>query len=43
LSNTRAVNKAYSNDWFIAVMGQAIRSDRKLGHWFDVNQWIRLA
>ena len=43
LSNTRAVNKAYSNDWFIAVMGQAMRSDRKLGHWFDVNQWIRLA
>ena len=26
LSNTRAVTKAYPNGWFIAVMGQAIRS-----------------
>jgi group II intron reverse transcriptase/maturase len=43
LSNTRAVTKAYLNGWFIAVMGQAIRSDRKLPHWFDVDRWIRLA
>ncbi len=43
LSNTRAVTKAYPNGWFIAVMGQAIRSDRKLPHWFDVERWIRLA
>jgi len=43
LSNTRAVTKAYPNDWFIAVQGQAIRSDRKLLHWFDVDRWIRLA
>jgi hypothetical protein len=42
LSNTRAVTKAYLNGWFIAVMGQAIRSDRKLPHWFDVDRWIRL-
>lgn len=42
LSNTRAVNKAYSNDWFIAVLGQATRSDKKLPHWFDVDRWIRL-
>lgn len=42
LSNTRAVTKAYPNGWFIAVMGQAIRSDRKLPHWFDVDRWIRL-
>lgn len=43
LSNTRAVTKAYPNGWFIAVMGQAIRSDRKLPHWFDIDRWIRLA
>ena len=43
LSNTRAVTKAYPNGWFIAVMGQAIRSTRKLPHWFDVARWIRLA
>jgi RNA-directed DNA polymerase len=43
LSNTRAVNKAYPNDWFIAVLGQATRSDKTLPHWFDVERWIRLA
>ncbi|MEA3644185.1 MAG: reverse transcriptase domain-containing protein, partial [Lamprobacter sp.] len=43
LSNIRAVTKAYPNGWFIAVQGQAIRSDRKLAHWFDVDRWIRLA
>jgi RNA-directed DNA polymerase len=43
LSNTRAVNKAYSNAWFMGVMGQAIRSDQQLPHWVDVQQWIKLA
>ncbi len=43
MSNTRAVTKSYPNDWFIGVLGQAIRSDRTLPHWFDVDQWIRLA
>jgi RNA-directed DNA polymerase len=42
-SNTRGVNKAYPNDWFIAVVGQAIRSEQKLPHWFGVDRWIRLA
>jgi len=42
-SNTRGVNKAYPNDWFIAVVGQATRSERKLPHWFGVDRWIRLA
>lgn len=43
LSNARAVTKAYPNSWFINLKGQAIRSDRKLAHWFEVSQWIRLA
>ncbi len=43
LSNTFAVNKAYPVGWFIAEMGQVIRSDKQLPHWFDVRQWIRLA
>ena len=43
LSNARAVTRAYPNSWFINLMGQEIRSDRKLAHWFDVSQWIRLA
>jgi group II intron reverse transcriptase/maturase len=43
LSNARAVTRAYSNSWFINLKGQEIRSDRKLAHWFEVSQWIRLA
>jgi group II intron reverse transcriptase/maturase len=43
LSNARAVTRAYPNSWFINLMGQEIRSDRKLAHWFDVSRWIRLA
>ena len=43
LSNTWAVNQAYPPGWFTGVMGQAIRSDRQLPHWFDVQQWIKLA
>ena len=43
LSNCRAVNKAYPPGWFTGVMGQYIRSDKQLAHWFDVDLWIRLA
>jgi RNA-directed DNA polymerase len=43
LSNTRAVNKAYPVGWFISEMGQYIRSDQQLAHWFEVRQWISLA
>ena len=42
LSNARAVTRAYPNSWFINLKGQEIRSDRKLDHWFEVYQWIRL-
>ena len=42
LSNIRAMTKAYPNRWFIKDLGQEIRSDRKLRHWFDVSLWIRL-
>jgi len=43
LSNARAMTRAYPNSWFINLKGQEIRSDRKLAHWFEVSQWIRLA
>jgi len=43
LSAVRAVTRAYPNSWFINLKGQEIRSDRKLVHWVDVSQWIRLA
>ena len=42
LSYTFAVTKAYPVGWFTGEMGQAIRSDRQLPHWFDLSQWIRL-
>jgi len=42
LSNTFAVNKAYPVGWFIGEMGQAIRSNKQLPHWFEVDRWIRL-
>jgi len=43
LSNTRAVNQAYSPGWFRGVMGQYICSDQKRAHWLDVGLWIKLA
>jgi len=43
LSNTFAVNKAYPVGWFIGEMGQAIRSDRQLLHWFELHHWVQLS
>lgn len=43
LSYTFAVTMAYPVDWFIGEIGQAIRSDRQLPHWFELNRWISLA
>jgi RNA-directed DNA polymerase len=43
LSKTVAMSRAYPNDWFIEGKGQAIRSDQKLAHWFEVSQWVSLA
>ena len=43
LSNTFAVNRAYPVGWFTGEMGQVVRSDKQLAHWFEVHQWIRLA
>ncbi len=42
LSHAHAVELAYPNRWFIAEMGQFIRSTARLSHWFDVRAWIRL-
>ena len=43
LSRTFALSKAYPNGWFIGVMGQVIRSNRKLPHWFELDRWVSLA
>ena len=42
LSHTRAVEIAYPNRWFIQKLGQRIRSDNKLPHWFGVDQYIKM-
>jgi RNA-directed DNA polymerase len=41
LSWTNALHKAYPNLWFTDVLGQKLRSNALLKHWFDVRQWIR--
>jgi group II intron reverse transcriptase/maturase len=43
LSNTFAVNKAYPVGSFTGEMGQAIRSDRQLAHWFELHHWVQLS
>lgn len=43
LSHTRAVEKAYPNNWFIETLGQAIMSENKFGHWFGIDVWVKLA
>jgi hypothetical protein len=41
LSHTRALERAYSNVWFMNWVGQKTRSSRILSHWFAVNKWIK--
>ena len=41
LSHTKAVEKAYSNQWF-AAQGLRTMSDQALGHWFEIERWIKL-
>jgi hypothetical protein len=42
LSRTLALHRAYPTRWFTEVLGQKLRSDALLKHWFDVRQWIRV-
>lgn len=42
LSHTRAVEKAYPNNWFIETLGQAIVSEAELEHWFGIDVWVKL-
>jgi len=42
LSWTKALHKAYPNRWFINVLGQKIRSNAMLKHWFGIRRWIRI-
>lgn len=41
LSYTRAIEKAFSIEWFIK-QGQIIMSNTKLAHWFEIEKWVKL-
>lgn len=41
LSRTRAIEKAFSNDWF-SNKGLFLRSKEDHAHWFHINKWVRL-
>jgi len=43
LSWTEALHKAYPNRWFTNVLGQKLRSNAMLKHWFGIRRWIRVA
>ena len=42
LSQTRAVEMAYPNRWFIEEMGLKIRSNEYHYRWFSLDQWIKV-
>lgn len=41
LSHTRALEKAYPNNWFTDILGQIIVSDKKLDHWYGLEIWVK--
>ena len=42
LSNIFALTEAYPVSWFLDQVGQKIRSDERLRHWFPIRQWIKV-
>ena len=42
LSHTRAVEKAFSKEWFVKA-GLKIISNLGLDHWMPINMWVKLA
>lgn len=42
LSKSRAVERAFSNKYFERV-GMLVKSNQRLKHWVDVNQWVYLS
>jgi RNA-directed DNA polymerase len=42
LSHTRALEQAYSIDWFTDRMGQKIFSNLNLPGWLGINEWVKL-
>lgn len=41
LSHTRALEKAYSIEWFIK-QGQIVISNNPMEHWFGIKKWVKL-
>jgi len=41
LSHTRALERAYSIEWFINK-GQIVISNMQMDHWFDMEKWVKL-
>ncbi len=41
-SNTFALTKAYTVEWFIDEAGQWIRSNHRMRDWFSLRHWIRV-
>lgn len=41
LSATFALATAYPVPWFISGLGQEIRSNNRMKHWFSLDQWIK--
>ena len=41
LSHTRAIERAYSIEWFIK-QGQIVISNTQRDHWFDLEKWVKL-
>ncbi len=41
-SNTFALTRAYSVEWFIDHAGQWIRSNHRMREWFPLSHWIRV-
>jgi RNA-directed DNA polymerase len=42
LSHTKALNKAFSTEWFTKQAGQIIISNNQMKHWLDIEKWVRL-
>jgi len=42
LSHVKAIEVAFPNRWFIQDLGQHIRSDSKLPHWFGCDRYIKM-
>ena len=42
LSWTKVLHQAYPNRWFINGMGQEIRSNDRMKHWFNLSRWVKV-